>query len=262
MMTFLRGIAGVFFVLGGVVGFTHFFGGALPITSAAGEWDIAQGRFFTQTAEGALPGYGYAVIDDQVAGFWTEFQRLGGVSVVGYPVSRRYICDGYICQAFQKMILRWEGHEGRVSVVSVFEQLSALGYDQLIDMDWMVPNTSAFNERGLDWNTVAGRRLRLLDREEDFRQFFFGVSDDWIRFHGLPLGPIAEYEAVRVLRTQKTVLQQWRMDTPWAKAGEVILANGGLLAREYGLIPEESLRFEAGIDYLRAPMAGPSEGEA
>ena len=35
------------------------------------------------------------------------------------------------------------------------------------------------------------------------------------------------------IRTQKTVFQQWKEDVPWAKAGEVTLANGGDIAMRF-----------------------------
>ena len=35
-----------------------------------------------------------------------------------------------------------------------------------------------------------------------------------------------------VIRTQKAVFQQWKEDVPWAKAGEVTIANGVDVAKE------------------------------
>ena len=48
-----------------------------------------------------------------------------------------------------------------------------------------------------------------------------------------------------VIRTQKAVLQQWKVDVPWAKAGEVTIANGGditeALKKSLGWFPAEAL---------------------
>jgi hypothetical protein len=33
-------------------------------------------------------------------------------------------------------------------------------------------------------------------------------------------------------------LQQWKVDVPWARAGQVVVANGGDLGKELGLWPE------------------------
>lgn len=50
-----------------------------------------------------------------------------------------------------------------------------------------------------------------------------------------------EEPAPGVLRTQRTVFQLWKIDVPWARAGEVTLANGGEIAKKYGLFPIEAL---------------------
>src|SRR5690242_19552913 len=68
--------------------------GAQPAMGAdAADWDVAGGHFFTQTGGGT--GKGYVVADDDQAAFWSAFQALGGVSVVGYPVSRRFVHGGF-----------------------------------------------------------------------------------------------------------------------------------------------------------------------
>ena len=45
---------------------------------------------------------------------------------------------------------------------------------------------------------------------------------------------------VRVLRAQRAVFQQWMIDVPWASAGEVVIANGGDIAKELGLVPADA----------------------
>ena len=55
--------------------------------AAAADYAIPNGHFYTQTGGGA--GKGYGVVDDSAAAFWSEFQRLGGVEALGFPVSRR-----------------------------------------------------------------------------------------------------------------------------------------------------------------------------
>ena len=37
--------------------------------------------------------------------FWDEFQRLGGVDALGYPISRRFTWKGFTVQAMQKGVL-------------------------------------------------------------------------------------------------------------------------------------------------------------
>ena len=48
------------------------------------------------------------------------------------------------------------------------------------------------------------------------------------------------------IRTQRAVLQQWKEDTPWAKAGQVVIANGGDVAREAGLFQQTARQESSG----------------
>jgi hypothetical protein len=47
-----------------------------------------------------------------------------------------------------------------------------------------------------------------------------------------------------VVRTQRAVLQLWKHDEPWARAGDVTVANGGDLAKALGLFPAAALKPE------------------
>jgi hypothetical protein len=56
------------------------------------DYAIPNGHFFTQTnghPAGTHPS-GFSVTNEGGVRFWSEFQRLGGVQVVGYPMSRRF----------------------------------------------------------------------------------------------------------------------------------------------------------------------------
>ena len=44
-----------------------------------------------------------------------------------------------------------------------------------------------------------------------------------------------------VVRAQRAVFQYWKEDVPWAKKGEVTLANSGDLAKEAGVFPSEAI---------------------
>ena len=39
---------------------------------------------------------------------------------------------------------------------------------------------------------------------------------------------------------QRAVIQQWKVDVPWARAGETTVANGGDVAKEAGLLPQDA----------------------
>src|SRR5205823_1726525 len=72
---------------------------------------------------------GFAVSDEGGIPLWTEFQRLGGVRVLGYPISTRYQVDGYVMQAAQRAIVQWRPELGRAGVTNVLDDLSKAGRD-------------------------------------------------------------------------------------------------------------------------------------
>src|SRR3989337_1391801 len=59
----------------------------------------APSRFFPQT--------GFFLRNRDNVGFLAEFERLGGIDRIGYPVSRVFQASGFSYQAFQRGILQW-----------------------------------------------------------------------------------------------------------------------------------------------------------
>ncbi|HZQ98723.1 MAG TPA: hypothetical protein VFC93_07895, partial [Chloroflexota bacterium] len=92
-------------------------------TAAADEEDFAipNGRFFPQS--------GFAITDQGGIPFWTEFQRLGGVRQLGYPISTRYQVDGFVMQAAQRGIMQWRPEQGHAVLTNVLDDLSKAGRD-------------------------------------------------------------------------------------------------------------------------------------
>src|SRR5581483_3327784 len=97
------------------------------------DFDVVNGYYFTQT--GGSPSYdqGYSITNADGIPLWNEFQRLGGVQALGYPVSRRFTWDGFVVQATQKAVLQWRPDLGRAVFVNVFDELSRAGKD-----DWLL----------------------------------------------------------------------------------------------------------------------------
>jgi hypothetical protein len=196
------------------------------------------GHFFTQ-ASGLAPGRdssGFSLSDDGGIAFWEAFQQLGGVSALGYPASQRFTLDGFIVQATQKAILQWRPNEHQVALVNVFDRLHDAGQDGWLAVARQTPApfvTTA--DTGLSWPAVVRRHLGLLDAYPALKARFL-TEPDWLDRFGLPTA-VAEYPNVRVVRSQRAVLQQWKIDVPWAGAGEITIANGGDVAKDAGLIP-------------------------
>ena len=93
------------------------------------DYAVEGGRLFTQAANSDIPDAGFAVTDADGLPFWTEFQRLGGVQALGYPISRRFVWDGFTVQVFQKVVLQWQPEFSGFAFVNVFDRLTLEGYD-------------------------------------------------------------------------------------------------------------------------------------
>ncbi len=220
-----------------------------PVTP---DWVISWGHFYTQTAgSGRADGLGYAVVDDDEARFWTSFQRLGGLSALGYPISQRFHYHGLVAQGFQKGILLWDARTQSVSLMNLFDELSAAGADPFLQIHRLIPPPEPWSQDdGQPWTVVVANHLALLEEDAAIKAAYYAVREqghDPITLSGLPMS-IREYDAVIVLRAQRRAFQHWKVDTPWAQAGEVVVVNGGDLAKEFYLIPRSA----------QAPAAAPS----
>lgn len=224
----------------------------VSVASAAGEdYDVVDGHFFPQ-AVSPTSSFGFTVTNDDGIPFWDEFRRLGGVQVVGYPISQRFLWDGFVTQVMQKAVFQWRPEVRQVYLVNVFDDLHDAGKD-----DWLVvqrstprPLPSSVDE-GRPWDQVVADRLALLDDNPAIKAAYF-ASPDPIHFYGLPTSRIEFAGNHYAIRLQRAVIQQWTEDVPWAKAGEVTVANGGDIAKEAGLWPA------AALVPLKAPVPAPN----
>lgn len=221
-----------------------------PVTSAEPanvlDWPTAQGRFFTQ-ANGFPSGLspkGFAITDQDGIPFWSEFQRLGGVNALGYPISRRFQLHGFTCQAVQRGILQWQPQERRAALLNVFDLLHEQGKDV-----WLLAMRSTPRpllpdfDKGKDWGQVVQSRLALLDPFPAIKARYFAVKDP-LTYYGLPTSKVEDMGNHWAVRLQRAVIQQWKVDVPWAKAGQTTVANGGDVAKEAGFLPYKSDRLE------------------
>ena len=215
----------------------------LPARADSGDYAVEGGRLFTQAAETDVPDLGFAVTDADGIHFWTEFQRLGGVQALGYPLSRRFVWDGFTVQVFQKVVLQWRPESNTFMFVNVFDRLNLEGYDDTLE-ELLVPSSEYFEEQGLTWDQIITSRQALLYANPALRDAYFAV-DDPLRWYGLPTSRVVTYDHVHTIRLQRAVLQQWLVDLPWASAGEVTVANGGDLARGAGTFPADVLMPES-----------------
>jgi hypothetical protein len=112
----------------------------MPIRAAAAPSDyaVAGGWFYTETGGGT--GKGFNLLDSgsdsrgQVTRFYSEFNRLGGVTALGYPASNVFtLPDGFMYQATQAALMQWHPGDppnGAVELANVFDLLSQTGHDK------------------------------------------------------------------------------------------------------------------------------------
>jgi spore germination protein len=219
--------------------FAAFAAGASRSGGAGVDWALPNGHFFTQAGE---PGRaGFAVTDEDGVLFWSEFRRLGGVEVVGYPRSHRFVWNGFVCQVFQKAVFQWAPDRQAVNFVNVFDELSAAGKDSWLERERATPSPlpSSF-DAGKTWEAIQTARLALLDQDPGLKQAYLQQRDP-LRFFGLPTSRVEDRGDHLVVRLQRAVLQRWTVEVPWARAGQVTISNGGDIAIEAGLVPREAL---------------------
>ncbi len=197
------------------------------------EFAVAGGHFFRETGPG--DGRGYSVTDNEGVPFWSEFQRLGGPQVVGYPLSQRFTWDGLVTQVFQKAVFQWKPAEGRVDYINVFDQLSLMGKDEWLASQKATPRPldAGSYDAGKPWPDVVAARLALLDANPAIRQVYNSVPNSLALF-GLPTSPVVDNGDHYAIRLQRAVIQQWKVDCPWAHAGQATIANGGDVAAQAG----------------------------
>ena len=225
-----------------------------PAVSANGlDYNLAGGGHFYKQAngQGGAGETGFSVTDEGGIPFWSEYQRLGGPDVLGYPVSRRFVWDGFTVQAMQKAVVQWRPDTKSVAFVNVMDRMHDLGKDGWLLAYRQTPypfDTSP--DTGLSWNDVVARHLALLDTSQPIKQRFL-ADPAWLEHFGLPVSYADEGNSF-VVRTQRAVFQYWKEDVPWAKKGDVTVANAGDLAKEAGAFPALAVTPET------APAGGPA----
>jgi putative serine protease PepD len=142
-------------------------------------------------------------------------------------------------QATQKLILQWNPAAQTVNVVNIFDVLAQLGLDPQLQAKYQTPPAFANGaDAGKNWGQVVARHQAELDWNAAIKARYFGDPDPIAHF-GLPQS-YADEGNVLVVRCQRAVFQQWKGAEPWAKAGEVTIANGGDVAKALGVLPADA----------------------
>jgi hypothetical protein len=207
------------------------------------DFDVKSGHFYTQTnGKSGGGGRGFRVVDDSDADMWTAFKSMGSVPALGYPISRRFRFSGsaHAYQTFQRYIIDWDPHAKQAQLANLMDLLHDADLDNRLKTERGIPLEADFSfaDKDRSWNEVMKAHLSLLDANKDLKSAYFSAADPIGRF-GLPMSGVAETADAVMLRTQRAVFQLWKHDVPWAKAGQVTLANAGELARDAELFGQQ-----------------------
>jgi hypothetical protein len=204
----------------------------------AADYDIPNGHFFTQTnGRGNDSPSGFSVTDSDGVPLWTGFKALGGADVLGYPVTRRFLMDGFTVQAFQKSVLQWRPDQKAFAFLNTFDVLHDRGRDDWLSVYRQTPPPADTKpDSGLPWASVVQRHLALLDKVPAPLKDAFLSDSNWLDHYGLPVSTLENQNSV-VVRAQRAAFQYWKEAVPWAAKGSVSVANGGDLAKEAGVFP-------------------------
>ena len=214
-----------------------------PVSTDA-DWPITAGHFFGQAGDGL--GSGFAVVDDDKARFWTEFQRLGGWRELGYPATRRFTWHGVLSQATQRAVLQWSAVTGQVEPANVLDLMHEQGLDDDLLQRYQIPPPTDVVEAGLPYETIAARRLEWLDARPAIKKKYCeapGGADPLVLW-GLPTSTatnVGNVGTVYVVRTQRAAFQEWVDGAPWAAPGEVTIVLAGDLAKDLELLPRDAV---------------------
>jgi hypothetical protein len=199
--------------------------------SAADDYAIESGHFYRQAAGGA-DSKGFRITDEEGIPFWSEFERLGGVDALGYPISRRFILHGFVCQATQRAILQWDPATKRVRLINVMEYLSELGVDEALAKHRFVPRPVG--------KVLDASRERWLETNAKIKTVYLGAPDPTALF-GLPLSPPVEMGPAVAMRFQRGVIYAWKERHPWTGPEQVSVANAGDFVKEWEGLPTSAL---------------------
>src|SRR5262249_6624956 len=132
----------------------------------------------------------------------------------------------------------WRPDAGQVAFVNVFDRLHDLGKDDFLLKARQTPPPRALDDAGKPWEQVVAGHLALLDGYPALKAAYLAAPGAPVQANGLPVSDVADYGSVYVARAQRVVLQQWKQDVPWARAGQVTVALGGDIAKEAGILPD------------------------
>jgi hypothetical protein len=146
--------------------------------------------------------------------------------------------DGFVVQAMQRGVFQWRSDVERVSFLNVFDELHRRGLDDRLYAQLQVPRMADWSgDAGLPWEAVRARHMAMLDGYPRLRAQYNSVANP-LDLYGLPMSPVVDFGPFSAVRLQRAVFQLYGVATPYARPGDVLVVNGGDVAKVYGLVPD------------------------
>ncbi len=232
---------------------------AAPAPNTPPDWDTAAGHFYSQ-ANGLASGHGnqgFVSSDEGGMAFWSEYRRLGGSEVLGYPASHRFMLDGRVAQLTQKSLLVWVPEDGRARTINVFDRFPELLQTPMMSIGQRLPAPmDPPGDPGPTTEAAARNRLKLMDVNPAIKSLYFSLPDP-LSTYGVPQSSVRDYGDSYVVLLQKAIIQQWKKAVPWAAAGEVRVLNVGDVLKGMGVVPGQAISPSLGPEPAR-PAPGAS----
>ena len=131
---------------------------------ALADYQVVNGHYFTQAGGDPDGDAGFRITDENGVNFASEFERLGGVEALGYPISRRFEWDGFTTQATQQAVLQWHPQANRAALINLLDAFADAGLDSWLEQQAQVPPRHVpHDEAGLIFDEVVAARLSYLD---------------------------------------------------------------------------------------------------
>lgn len=186
------------------------------------EWDVGDGRFFADPG-GSRRWAGRPGHHIENAGgipFWREFQRLGGVGLLGRPLTERFmLSDGFVYQLTERALLQWRPELGEAVLANSLELLEGMGHDVWLHATHQVPFPIADDAAGANWELARDTRLSWMT-DTIIRERFLASTDpsraanwtldDSIALYGLPMSLPEDFGPFVAQRFQRAVLRHWK----------------------------------------------------
>jgi len=196
---------------------------------------LSDGHFYSQSAPNSFFHLrGYSVENKGGIPFLTEYQRFGGVANLGYPISQRFMLDGFVVQATANVVMQWHPSDKKVYFLNLLQVLHDRGDDAWLLKRAGIPPTQATpaSEQGQTFDQIARARLTTLKQQNAAIWGLYQRTPDALALFGLPTSGAYNAGGAIVVRFQRAVIQQWMHTTAYAQKGQVTIADTAYLAMQ------------------------------